>query len=255
MASEFFIGLDLGQAVDPTALAVLERPPVEVLDSRPGVHTTNGVVHIGKKPRPKPEDAVYYLRTLKRFQLGTPYTEIVERVSEYVIKPPLKDCTLILDETGVGRPVVDLFRQKNPSARLIPLTITAGSMAGWGENGSIHVPKVQLVSNLQVLLQTRKRLRIAQGISEGAMLVKEIDNFQVKVTTSANEVYGAFREGEHDDLVFAVGMAAWWAEKMSPTGAGVIEAVEPESAPTNILEQMGWRPARDRGRYWGTHRR
>ena len=34
----------------------------------------------------------------------------------------------------------------------------------------------------------------------------------VKVTPAANEVFGAWREGQHDDLVLAVAIAVWQAE-------------------------------------------
>ena len=36
---------------------------------------------------------------------------------------------------------------------------------------------------------------------------------RVRVTSSGNEQYGAWREGEHDDLVFAVALACWGAGK------------------------------------------
>jgi hypothetical protein len=37
MAADYYVGLDLGQAVDFTALAVLERPPGTGLARNPGV--------------------------------------------------------------------------------------------------------------------------------------------------------------------------------------------------------------------------
>jgi hypothetical protein len=41
-------------------------------------------------------------------------------------------------------------------------------------------------------------------------------DFQVKITAAANEVFGVWREGQHDDLVLAVAIAAWLAERMRP---------------------------------------
>jgi len=35
----------------------------------------------------------------------------------------------------------------------------------------------------------------------------------VKVTTAGNETFEAWRERDHDDLVLAVGIAAWVAER------------------------------------------
>jgi hypothetical protein len=36
---------------------------------------------------------------------------------------------------------------------------------------------------------------------------------RVKITASGNEQYGAWREGEHDDLVLAVALACWGARR------------------------------------------
>jgi hypothetical protein len=44
------------------------------------------------------------------------------------------------------------------------------------------------------------------------MLARELAAFQVKVSTSAAEEMGAWREGAHDDLVLAVAVAMWLGE-------------------------------------------
>ena len=64
---------------------------------------------------------------------------------------------------------------------------------------------------MQVLLQA-ERLKIAAALPEAAVLTQELLNFQVKITMAANDTYGAWREGQHDDLVLAVAMATWYAE-------------------------------------------
>ena len=45
------------------------------------------------------------------------------------------------------------------------------------------------------------------------MLVRELLDFKVKITAAANETFGNFREGTHDDLVLAVAIAAWEGER------------------------------------------
>lgn len=45
------------------------------------------------------------------FPLGTPYTEIVPAVARLASSEPLRDSPLVVDQTGVGRPVVDMLRQ------------------------------------------------------------------------------------------------------------------------------------------------
>ena len=194
---KYVIGLDLGQAHDPTALAVIERPP--------------------RDPNSK-DKPIYSLRHLKRFPLGTPYTEIVPAVARLVSAPPLKGSPLVVDQTGVGRALVDMLKQAKTRGPVVPVTITSGMNINVVE-GNFHVPKKELVTCLQLLLQAR-RLKIARTMPDVGTLVEELPNFRVKITPAANEVFGAWREGEHDDLVLAVVLACWWAERM-PVSSGL----------------------------------
>ncbi len=66
-----------------------------------------------------------------------------------------------------------------------------------------------------MLLQSR-RLHIARELPDAATLVRELENFRVKITAARNEVFEAWREGAHDDLVLATGLVAWWGEKGLP---------------------------------------
>ncbi len=75
-----------------------------------------------------------------------------------------------------------------------------------------RVPKRDVASTIAVLLQTG-RLRIARGLKESETLLRELLNFRVKISLSGHDTYEAWREAEHDDLVLAVGLAAWLFEK------------------------------------------
>ena len=39
-----------------------------------------------------------------------------------------------------------------------------------------------------------------------------------RIFAAANETFGVWREGQHDDLVLAVALACWWAERCPPLG-------------------------------------
>jgi hypothetical protein len=187
----YFTGLDLGQAKDYTAVAVLERTTL---------------------PDPKREGRKlhhYAVRHLERLPLGTPYPDVGTRLARLFAGPPLAGSILAVDYTGVGRPVLDLLRRARIPASLRAVTITGGNKATL--DGGWHVPKRELVGTLQVLLQSR-RLKVAPSLPAAQTLVQELTTFQVKITPAANETFGAWREGAHDDLVLAVAIAAWEGE-------------------------------------------
>lgn len=188
---EFNIGLDLGQLQDYSALAIVEKLEQTARDD------------------PACKERVYHVRHIERFRLGTLYRDIVAQVGEEMLLLPGRS-QLVVDATGVGQGVIDLLEQ----AHLAPIavTITAGdAVAGGGR--SWRVPKRDLVSVLQVLLQSG-RLKIAAELPEADMLVREFLSFRVKISPrTAHDSYGAWREGEHDDLVLAVALACWHGEK------------------------------------------
>ena len=97
---------------------------------------------------------------------------------------------------------------------MLPAIFTGGAAESLN-NGYYSVPKRDLVTGLQVLLQ-RGGLRIAAGLKHGPDLVTELAGMRVKVGCEGREQYGAWREGTHDDLVFAVALAYWAARKMYP---------------------------------------
>lgn len=199
----FVIGLDLGQAKDYTALAIIEPvlpPPTRVIDPESGRERL-------VKPKERP---ALHVRHLERFPLGTRYPKIVTAVGERLHALPTGEQrpALIVDKTGVGAPVVDLFVE----AELKPIAIT---ITGLGEPtevpGGWNVPKRDLVSVVQATLQT-SRLRFAEALPDVTTLTSELTNFQYKITNRGNDIYGAWREGTHDDLVLAVALAVWYVE-------------------------------------------
>jgi hypothetical protein len=178
----YFLGLDLGQSADFTALAIVER------------HGTR-------------KEGALLCRHLQRWPLGTAYPQIVADVCALLkggVFAPRRP-TLAVDQTGVGAAVVDMLREAKPRASLAPVLITAGDQVNY-EQGVYRVPKRELVSITQVALQT-ERLKVAEALAEASVLQREMQNFQVKITLAANDTYGAWREGAHDDLVLAVALA------------------------------------------------
>jgi threonine dehydrogenase-like Zn-dependent dehydrogenase len=152
------LGLDLGQAQDYTALAVLEA-----------------TIHLNPRD-PDEAQCTYAVRYLERFPLGTSYTAIAATLVQRCAWRPLRGARVVLDHTGVGRAVVDLLKRARPDATLVPVTITAGPHAHRDDQGGWLVPKKDLVGCLQVLLQ-QHRLSVAAALAEAPTLVKELENF------------------------------------------------------------------------------
>jgi hypothetical protein len=67
------------------------------------------------------------------------------------------------------------------------------------------------VVGLEVMLETGS-LKIAAGLREGGTFIKELTEMRVKVSAARREQFGAWREGTHDDLVLAAGLACWRAK-------------------------------------------
>ena len=182
--SQFIVGLDLGQAQDYTAICVLEIPLVMA------AHSSDDPIQV---------------RHLERVR-GTPYPAVVARVSE-IMAGLGEAATLVIDLTGVGRPVSDLFTQKG--IRHYGISIHGGDQVT-GEGMYFRVPKRDLVTAVLISLQ-RGKLKIAASLPDSTTLVKELENFRVKIDPkTAHDSYSAWREQDHDDLVLAVALTVWY---------------------------------------------
>jgi hypothetical protein len=203
--AKLYCGLDLGKVQDFTALAILERPaPQTALEAfRP---------------------ATYSVRHLERLPLLTPYPEVVTHLRTCFREPAVHGALLAVDGTGCGRPVCDMIRVAGLPARFQPVIITGGAEITTGIDGYLHLPKVELASVLQVLLQER-RLQIARSLPEAETLARELSTFSVKTSPTGHETFESWRERDHDDLVFAVGLACWFAERWEAPSSSVVEVV------------------------------
>lgn len=216
----FYVGIDLGQAQDYTAIVLVED-----------------------------DNDHLYVRHIERLPLGTYYPDQVERIKEIVhdrriaeeipgpprefateeygtwgsfrrneqgrtplvVGPrPKKPPEVVVDATGVGRPVVDMLRKEG--LVFAPVLITGGDTEHRG-GGFYRVPKRNLVSSVQVALQTGA-LVIHPDLHLAETLRKELLNFRIKINlATSHDSYEAWREGDHDDLVLAVALACWRVRK------------------------------------------
>src|SRR5947209_6661678 len=94
MTPAYVLGVDLGQSSDPTALAVIE-------------HRKTFRHHV--KGSRKQVSERFDVRHLARLPLGLSYPAVVQEVGMVAARPPISGCEIIIDDTGVGRAVGDLF--------------------------------------------------------------------------------------------------------------------------------------------------
>jgi hypothetical protein len=177
----FYVGLDLGQRHDPSAIAVVEKT------------------------------STMRVRHLERMALGTPYPRVVERVREITRHRALAgNCALAVDGTGVGAPVVDMLRAARLGCEIAAVTITGGERQ-YKTGPAWSVPKRDLMAAVQVLLE-REELKIAQGLRELGPLMRELTDVRSTSGSGGRLRLGADGFGEHDDLAIALALACWRAQ-------------------------------------------
>jgi len=176
------VGVDIGQKHDYTAIAV-----VEVELRRQEVH------HV-----------VHYLQ---RMPLMTPYHEVALRVAEVAGGAGVQARVtpeVYVDATGVGAPVTEEIRRAGVT-RLRPVYFTHGDRRT-EDAEAVHLGKLALVSRLNLLLG-KHLVHLPSQSPEAEALIQELQDYEIRVDEHANDRYGAFKTGAHDDLVTALGLA------------------------------------------------
>jgi hypothetical protein len=159
-----YVGVDLGQQRDFTAISVTERVllPTGTYSREPYFDWDTQRTRWHAVENGKPE---YRVRHLERPALGTSYVDVVERILELLETLGDKELVLAVDTTGVGRPVADMLKrhlekwlENNRQVRLSTawITITGGDSVTKAEGGGIRVPKRDLASAPLVLMQNKQ---------------------------------------------------------------------------------------------------
>ena len=188
-----YVGLDIGQRQDHSAIAVVER--LEVL--------TGEFDRVHYVPVRRIE---FWARHLERIRLGTPYPKVIDRVRALVTQLAANHhVVLIVDAGGPGMPVVDLFKRAQLKCTIAPVIVTAGDRESYG-TGVYTVPRKHLIQGVKIVIQT-DQLRLQHGTPEANILEKELTNLTL-------EGGG----GHHDDLAFALSLALWRARKTPSRG-------------------------------------
>ena len=205
--TERYYGLDLGKRQDHTALVVLEltwecgpRNPV--------------TWQVPLRPR-------LTVRYAPRLPLDTESVTIpgfvraaTQRFAGEYGRPRVTE-TLLIDATGNGHVVVELLRREPHGLRLLPVCISGGRTAKHLKDSYLAIPRSDLLARLKLLFE-RGQLHLERTASGMPILERELRHFE----SSGNQQ-------EHDDLVMALGLAAWQATTDHPSLLGLPEGQAP----------------------------
>jgi hypothetical protein len=197
----FIIAASLGTSAQPTAIAVLEQ---EVLKNRNRVAETGAL----------------RLRHLERLPLDVNYPKTAAWISKLLETKEIKDeekcggTDVLLDLTGSGRAIVELFERAeiNPiEVRIVGAGVTEEKV----KNGPWRIPKVELIGALRVLYEAG-RLKMAKDLDLVPTLLEEFRAVKMRPPRIDPNDPESWREGQFDDLILAVALAAWRASRNVP---------------------------------------
>lgn len=234
MPNDTFTGLDLGMRRDPSALVCAERRMIEYAGSPPTPDDTqqlkvlppNSLLRIAhghsrgaQATAPEATRSQYVCRHIQQFPLNLAggYPEVVERVAVFYANPKVAGSWLVVDQTGVGAAVVDMFRRarreavrcakcggvgvgdRGPcitcagrgriklDARVAAVHITGQSATdgrGWrydAPTDTWYVGKRELISVVLVLMESDPgRFVVDPRLKHAATLTTELGNFRAK---------------------------------------------------------------------------
>ena len=177
----YYIGVDLGQTRDYTAIVIIEHAPDTFQERDPVTFAHLTRVRAG-------------LRHAERIPLDTPYPDVVFRVSNIAQSANLNGpITLLVDSTGLGAPVVDHLRRSKLNCKLDPIVFT-------------EQRKQDLIANLIFLFEGQS-LTLAHNLPLLDAVIEELTGLRAKGTVA-----------KHDDLAFALALAAWPLRVRTPGG-------------------------------------
>ena len=213
----FILAVDVGQSHDYTALVVINsyqehQGHPDAWSARKAARR-HDIVHLERFRE------LSYPQQARRVEER--YRELKQHAQRFDLDATL---SLVVDATGVGKPILDTFRETGLRPRGVIIT---GGDSSSRVDGLDRVPKRELVTTLQVALQAG-RLRIAEDLPLAEALLKELRGFRVKVTLTGakfgNDV-GSWREADHDDLVLATALGVWMLENRRVTSRAMARKI------------------------------
>ena len=201
--SRYWLGVDLAQAQDNTALVCIhdECLPMWGPSSRQVLGPRRRTIVFADKFK------------------GVSYPDIVSHVIRTILKEPLRGrCRLVIDASGLGRVVSDLLFDQRVEHHAIQMTVGQN----WVEKDRyVNVGKTLLLETLSLLFATGD-LMFAHDLPLREDILAELETFQLETTAAGNQVITQGRSGQHHgDLAIALAVACFASEHLVPGFTGV----------------------------------
>ncbi len=205
--SRYWLGVDLAQAQDNTALVCVHD---ECLPAWGG----GSRQVLGPRQR-----TIVFADKFK----GVSYPDVVSHVIRTMLKDPLRGRTrLVIDGSGLGRVVSNLLDDQGVQHDAIQMTVGQN----WAvKDRYVNVGKTLLLETLSLLFATGD-LTFAHDLPLREDILAELETFQLETTAAGNQVITQGKSGaHHGDLAIALAAACFASEHLLPgfTGVGQLE--------------------------------
>ena len=241
------IGLDLGQAINPTPLVVVQKVwrPVPGVSSVPGQSDLEAIS--------TRRETHFMVHGIQRLPLGTAYTTIqtfVIALCAQVAAQAQNRPVLLIDAGGPGLPFIDELRRAKPEAVVRAVTITSGD--SWAmEGGQVRAGRNWLIGRLRQLLESG-RLHVPKDLPEADAFRQELLGLAVEQRAETGRVgYVIQSGGPNDDLLIAASLACS-EDLKSPTfvaPVGFVRVGGSKWSPMSEYLETSRRPSDSRWRY------
>jgi len=199
-------GVDLGRAVDSTAICILRKQQLP-LDVIPNDAENNALSIDPRTMKQKLGPAKIFVELIQRLPLKISFREQAAMIRALSLTEPYcsakTEC--ICDRTGVGSGVVELIEDTG----LYPtkVVITSGRNTGSDDDGSLTVPKGELMASLMAAFANRQ-LRISPALKDYKEFMKQMKAMQAGFSATGQMTYNG-AAGVHDDYVAAAALALY----------------------------------------------
>ena len=205
--SRYWLGVDLAQAQDNTALVCVhdECLPIWGPSSRQVLGPRRRTIVFADKFR------------------GVSYPDIVSHVIRTMLKEPLRGrVRLVIDASGLGRVISDLLTEQRVEHHAIQMTVGQNWVK---KDRYVNVGKTLLLETLSLLFATGD-LTFAHDLPLRGDILAELETFQLQQTAAGNQIITQGKSGaHHGDLAIALAAACFASEHLRPgyTGEGKLD--------------------------------